>query len=258
MNLPIFCCHHVYRSLMFLSINGFFCSLVQIYIFILVLGSFSLLKILMAITLLANSPLLYVSGWIISWSNRISFTAEHFSYSVIILIRLDAKILTEPESLPHRRRQRCCASHRKISRPPARIFLRANRCRCFAPATSCIRKFFPFRGDSQPQARIPAAKLSRSAAFEGACFWERKVWLSIVSSPRRPRWSAGDFSFCAQLFSFREGLLSGLREKGRTVHFPLLPYVLSALKITDNSIYLLIRDCCEKPNNYATSWLIKQ
>ena len=142
--------------------------------------------------------------------------------------------------LTRRRRQWCCASHRKISRPPARIFLRANHCHCFIPATSGIRKFFPFRGDSQPQARIPAAKLSRSAAFEGTCFWERKVWLSIVSSPRRPRWSAGDFSFCARLFSFREGLLSGLREKGRTVHFPFLPCVLSALKITDNSIYLLI------------------
>ena len=51
------------------------------------------------------------------------------------------------------------------------------------------------------------------------------------------RW---DFSFCARLFSFREGLLSGLLEKGRTVHFPFLPCVLSVLKITDNSIYLLI------------------
>ena len=64
-----------------------------------------------------------------------------------------------------------------------------------------------------------------------------------ILSPRRefrPRWSAGDFSFCAQLFSFREGLPSGLREKGRTVHFPFLPCVLSVLKITDNSIYLLI------------------
>ena len=50
----------------------------------------------------------------------------------------------------------------------------------------------------------------------------------------------GTFLFARKLISFREGLPSGLREKGRTVHFPFLPCVLSVLKITDNSIYLLI------------------
>ena len=71
-------------------------------------------------------------------------------------------------------------------------------------------------------------------------FHRPKVWLSIVSSPRRPRWSAGDFSFCAQTFFFSGRVTFRVTGKGTIVHFPLLPCVLSVLKITNNSIYLLI------------------
>lgn len=97
--------------------------------------------------------------------------------------------------------QWCCASHRKISRPSASIFLRADHCHCFIPATLCIRKFFPFRGISQPQARIPAAKLSRSAALEGNLLLRKEsTAFHYLESPPAAMVRWGLFFFRATFF----------------------------------------------------------
>lgn len=137
------------------------------------------------------------------------------------------------------------ASRRKISRPSACIFLRANRCLYNPRLCQATGNSSTSRAVQGLKARIPAAKLSREPPLQKELAFEiGKLSLSAFSV-LTSREARRDFSFWAQRFFFSGRLLSGLREKGRHVHFPFLPNVLENEKLrtivyTYYLVYLLI------------------